>query len=319
MTMQELIRQQRRELKNSESLLFRQIILRYRGLWDWLRVRLAELDSQMTGTSIPVSIQLEQIRLRQFRNELRSQLAAVSGELLPIITENRFELAALGITHADALVQNGVAAARIEANLNRVPIEAIQSLILAFDERAPIRSLLDNINEAGADRVLKVLEEALVRGSSPRKSATAVRNALKTTRSRALLIARTETLRAYRASSMMNFEANRDLLRGWRWVASLSSRTCPSCIALHGTVHPLDEEFGEHPAGRCSPAPVVIGDDREWETGSDWFSKLPVADQRQILGQKGFDQYQSGIPLSSWIHESVDDRWGLTRRSKTPN
>jgi SPP1 gp7 family putative phage head morphogenesis protein len=79
--------------------------------------------------------------------------------------------------------------------------------------------------------------------------------------SRALNIARTETLDAQRAASAAYQLQHRDVLTGWVWTSKLDARTCPSCWAMHGTVHPLVEPGPhDHQQVRCARTPVT----RSW-------------------------------------------------------
>lgn len=75
---------------------------------------------------------------------------------------------------------------------------------------------------------------------------------------RAIVIARTEQLDAYRTASGYVHASNADVLDGWIWHASLGTRCCPSCWGLHGTVHPLDEPGPlDHQQGRCTRLPKL--------------------------------------------------------------
>jgi len=136
---------------------------------------------------------------------------------------------------------------------------------------------------------------------------------------RALTIARTEMIDASRAASFTQDQANTDVLAGWRWQATLSVRTCPSCLAMHGTVHPIDEPGPwDHQNGRCARVPVT----KSWrDLGFDlddpedalpdaraWFDDLPQKDQVKIMGPERLDLLTSG--RVSW-----DD---LTTRRETP-
>lgn len=75
---------------------------------------------------------------------------------------------------------------------------------------------------------------------------------------RALNIARTETLDAQRAAAAAYQQQHRDVLSGWMWTCKLDARSCPSCWARHGTVHPLTEPGpNDHQQGRCARTPVT--------------------------------------------------------------
>jgi hypothetical protein len=105
---------------------------------------------------------------------------------------------------------------------------------------------------------------------------------------RALVISRTETLDAHRAAAKASQDEQAEVLAGWIWLCHLSPRTCPSCLAKHGTFHELDEPGPEdHPQGRCSRMPKV----KSWaelgfasrsrptrsSTHATWFDALPEA------------------------------------------
>jgi SPP1 gp7 family putative phage head morphogenesis protein len=112
----------------------------------------------------------------------------------------------------------------------------------------------------------EAMKRALIRGvvigENPRDTA---RQMLKTVEgtfngglNRAVVIARTEVLDAYRAASRYSHAANADVLEGWRWQASLDRRCCPSCWGKHGTLYgPGDPGPLDHHQGRCSRMPEV--------------------------------------------------------------
>lgn len=122
---------------------------------------------------------------------------------------------------------------------------------------------------------------------------------------RALVIARTETLDAHRAGSLAAAKQNTDLLTGWVWSASLDARTCPSCLANHGTEHP-PEEFGpiDHHCGRCARIDKTkswrdLGFDIDepadtFPNARDWFDNLTDDTQRTIMGPERLELLKSG-------------------------
>jgi SPP1 gp7 family putative phage head morphogenesis protein len=164
-----------------------------------------------------------------------------------------------------------------------------------------------------SDQAMEVMRRELVRGVaeglSPRETA---RQMLKRTEgafngglSRALNIARTEVLDAYRTASAQAHAANADVLQGWVWSSTLDKRTCPSCWSKHGTVHPLDEPGPQdHQSGRCARIPKL----RSWkDLGIDLdeppdtlpdakakFAALSQADQLAIMGPARLELLKSG-------------------------
>lgn len=122
---------------------------------------------------------------------------------------------------------------------------------------------------------------------------------------RALNIARTELLGAYREAAMVGQLANADVLRGWLWQSALTPRTCGSCWSMHGTEHPLDEPGpDDHQSGRCSRTPLT----KSWKdlginipeppslipNAQATFAALPQADQLRIMGPTRLDLLNRG-------------------------
>lgn len=132
---------------------------------------------------------------------------------------------------------------------------------------------------------------------------------------RALNIARTETLDAYRQAAAAYQQQHRDVLAGWAWTAKLDSRTCPSCWAKHGSLHPLDEPGPhDHHQGRCARTPVT----KSWaELGiampeppsavpdaEKRFWQLPRAEQLAIMGPARLQALEQGT--LGWDQLSVN-------------
>ncbi|WP_433329991.1 hypothetical protein [Spirillospora sp. CA-294931] len=122
---------------------------------------------------------------------------------------------------------------------------------------------------------------------------------------RTLTIARTQVMDAHRAAAQAAQDEAADVLAGWVWVSRLTTETCPSCWAMHGTIHPLTEPGPlDHPSGRCDRIPVV----KPWadlgipgpEPASNLadaraaFDSLPRQQQLQIMGPGRLDLLTTG-------------------------
>lgn len=203
----------------------------------------------------------------------------------------------------------------------RLATGAIERVTAATQPAGAITQLLAGLAPAAADSVSDALVSGIALGRNPRQIARDIRDALGGNLTRALTIARTETLRAYREASRAEYNANADVLDGWVWVADLSPRTCSACWAQHGSEHPLDEIMATHPNCRCTMAPLTkpwselgFGDTPDSvriTPGRDEFKKLPAADKRRILGDQTYAAWRGRqIILDDVVVRKDSPVWG---------
>lgn len=84
-------------------------------------------------------------------------------------------------------------------------------------------------------------------------------------KTRAVLIARTETAAAYSKGSLLAYQES-GVVAQVEWLATLDDLTSPECAALHGTRAELGKAFRDgtlhpprHPRCRCTLVPVLSG------------------------------------------------------------
>lgn len=165
------------------------------------------------------------------------------------------------------------------------------------------------LSREATDAMHRELVRGVAVGSSPREAARLmvanVEGGFNGGLARAVNIARTEVLDAMRVTSQYAHQANADVLGGWIWLCTLSNRTCPSCLAKNGTVHPLSESGPlDHQSGRCTRMPKTktwadlgINIPEPPDTLPDaraWFAAQPADVQRQIMGPGRLDLLNSG-------------------------
>lgn len=157
--------------------------------------------------------------------------------------------------------------------------------------------------------MLDELTRSIPEGLSPRESAARMlagaERGFNGGLPRALTIARTEILDAYREAAYQQHQANLDVLAGWVWTAELDPDTCPACVAMHGSEHPNSEHGPDgHQNCRCARTPKT----RSWEDlgfdvdepddlivpGDEWFAAQPEATQLSIMGPARLDALRSG-------------------------
>lgn len=189
-----------------------------------------------------------------------------------------------------------------------------------------ITSLTKPLSNQAYDAVRRELIRGAAAGSNPRETA---RRIIARTEGhfngglqRAITISSTETLDAHRAAARLGEAQHTDVLQDWTWLAELTSRTCPSCIGMHGTRHPLDEDGpNDHPRGRCARLvntkpwselgfPNLVEPPSLVPDAQAFFDGLPVADQKVILGPAGYDAWSSGkFPIDKWAKKQANDGW----------
>lgn len=126
-----------------------------------------------------------------------------------------------------------------------------------------ITALTRPLSAQATEAMRRALIRGIAVGSNPRDAArdmvVRVQGQFEGGLNRATVIARTETLDAYRRASQLVDQQNAQVLQGWTWLATLDGRTCPSCWAQHGTTHTLDQPGPlDHQQGRCARIPTLL-------------------------------------------------------------
>lgn len=185
--------------------------------------------------------------------------------------------------------------------------------------------------------VRRELVRGVAAGSNPR--ATARRMVARAERgfngglSRALNIARTETLDAHRAGALLSRQQNADVLAGWSWHCELTERSCPACISMDGQVFPPGTSGPDgHQSCRCTGVPITkpwseLGFEGMQEPESvlvparDRFEQMPAATQREILGKGRYDAWRRGdYPPDAWAVRRSNSGWrDSVQVSKVPS
>lgn len=195
----------------------------------------------------------------------------------------------------------------ITAALGRVDARQVAAIVERTTDRVtalsrPIPAYVDTV-------IRSVLVRGVTVGDNPRRAAQVMLDRIgggfDLGRTRALVIARTEMLDAHRAAAFEFDRKNRTVLDGWEWIATLDTRTCIGCLAMHGQTFPRTSPgpLG-HQQCRCTRLPKT----KSWaDLGIDidepddllpdaraWFDALPEADQLAIAGRARLDAYRAG-------------------------
>lgn len=272
-------------------------------------------------------------KLRRYR-ELLKDTAAQMDKYAAIIEDEVWREAPgavyIGLEQAEAMVQaafSGLAPeaqAQIMGTFQRLPAEAVEAMVGAMRADSPLARLLATFGAEAAQGIGDALITNLIAGKNPRTVAARLANEWGMPLTRALTIARTEQLRAHRMATMASYRANSHIVKGWIWMATEDTRTCCSCLNMHGTKHGLDETLDDHVNGRCCASPVPVSFAELGLEGMDeipppvsegdgerWFSGQPESAQRAMMGPGKYEAWREGRFTFSQLSKAVySDEWG---------
>lgn len=120
-------------------------------------------------------------------------------------------------------------------------------------------------------RISRALTDGLVQGQNPRQIARDLAEQVDLGAKRALVIARTEMIRAHAEGALTAFEnlGVEEVGVMVEWSTSGLPNVCERCEDLEGVVLTIDEMRGMiplHPNCACSPIPANVGESREGQT-----------------------------------------------------
>jgi hypothetical protein len=282
---------------------------RMQGSMDALGLELAEAGTLTRGQVARLA------RYRDLLEQVADELARYTA--FAGVEMDAAARAAIGLaqTHARGLAQS---AAGVSLNWNRLPTDAIESLLGFLDPRGPLYARLGGLGPFVADKVSAKILDSVALGLNPRQWAGLLRDSLGIGLTDSLRMARTVQLYSYREATRANYIANDDVVTGWVWYAELDGDVCMSCVAEHGTLHPNSETLNDHHNGRCAMLPAVDGANPVTQGGQAWFDGLDPAQQRAMMGAGRYEAYTAGkFDFAAQSTTRNDDVYGDMRVEAT--
>lgn len=258
-------------------------------------------------------------RITRLREQATVELTRYAAQAQQIIDEQVDTTRREAVEGAARMV-GAVTPPGITASTTTLNVAAINQAVANLSPRGPLARLFATFGADGAADLQRALITGLATGAGPEVVGRQMRQVLARQPVRAVTIARTEIMRAHREAARQTFR-NEPTVRAWVWVAGLGSRTCASCWAQHGTIHPLDEVMATHPRCRCVMAPVTVpwselgypglAEPDPVPAGPDLFARQPESVQRMVLGPSKFAAYQRGeVGLEDFVATRTSLTWG---------
>lgn len=195
-------------------------------------------------------------------------------------------------------------------DLNAPSMEAVRAVVKNSPiEGATLKQWAEQLGRQASDRVRRSLSVGIVQGEAPAQLRRRVRDATRVSRKEATAIARTAANTVSNQARRQSLEANEDVIKAYRYVATLDDRTTVLCASLDGTVWTNKDDVRWPPLHvncRSQVVPVLKGwrelgldeDDLpastrasmdgqvpEHTTYEEWLRNQPEAVQREALGK----------------------------------
>lgn len=304
----------RADLLRGDEAMQRAMAQRWLGVEQALSAQLdaLTLELQRDGGRVTMG-QLQRNRryralMGQADDELRKYRRFVEGR----IVDRQQALLNAAISHSQAAVSAVATEAELLVQFNRLPVSAVENMVGLTGDGNPVRDILADASRDGPEGLTQELVDGIALGRNPVETARrALRLGLAISFTRMATIARTETLRVYRQTTLESYQRS-NVVVGYRRLAARDRRTCIGCLFADGRFYRLDQPFDEHPAGRCAMVPVLRSvPPVQFETGQEWFKRQPESTQRAMLGPSRLDLWQRGeVSLDDLVTRRWDDTWG---------
>lgn len=321
-----------RRLRDRDEVLEAMLVRDWRGVEQRALADLAALQETMdaaraAGKPVNQAWLYRQARLQAVLGNVAEQVEAYGGRAADLTEQGQAWAHRQG--QADAVALTGQAAGLSADMVRTVPANVATAAGFLADG-SPLVDLFKGMGVDAATTARAVLTQAVALGWGADRTAREFRDGLALAQHRATTIARTELHRVYRTTTRDTYQANADVVTGWTWRAHLDSRTCTGCMAMDGTVHPVDEVLDGHPRCRCAMVPLtpswadlgITGVDDlpspVQRRGDDLLRSMSPADLRRALGPSRAALYRAGqIDLQDMVVRTHDPRWGSMRREAT--
>ena len=317
----------RQALLALESQQTRAVIAAYRPVQNNIDRNVMRILTQAQSENLSRAQVMRLRRMSQLRAQIIVDVARYQGVAGAAIIQGQSSAVALAQGAAYETMAAGLPPgvtpqmmANVGLEWNKLPSDAFANFVGISRDGAPIGNLLAPLGADTANAITETIGEGIAMGRSPRDTAVRVTNASGMALTRSLTVARTETNRAYREASRLQYAANPNLVKGYQRNSAKDDRVCIACLILDGELYENDEPLDAHINCRCAIVPVTVTYEDlgldvpmppEPENGKDWFSKQDEATQSSIMGSKRFDAWKSGsIGFNDMVQVTDNPVWG---------
>ncbi len=308
-----LFLKQQKDLSKQESAVVKRLINTYGTLYKKLLPRIKNIELLLKANPDITAAQLKRSQeYRELIDNIESEVSDFSTYTKVELNTANVAVAALVVSHLKDFFQlSGLKGSVLST-------DAISLLTDKLAAGGKLAGRIDLWAPNASEKVGKAIIEGVKLGRNPVKIAQDIRKAFGVGLSDAIRTTRTVQLWAYREATRANYILNSNIVKGWIWLAALDDRTCTSCMAMHGTIHGLEESLDDHYNGRCAMLPLLDGVDYGIPDAEEWFNALADTQKIKQMGAGRYRAYSEGRFKFSQLSKVVDDPIYNTMRVETP-
>lgn len=275
---------------------------------EFLAMKAAQMKAD--GQTVNQAILLREERMQRLLWQVRSETGKYATWAEELISKYQGIFAEQGLEFAAAGILAGLNEYGMSIGFGRLNVDAIEAMIGFAGDGSPLEKYLREIHGKATDGILDKLVEGVAQGLNPQKIAANMADGFAGGLQQAMNTARTETLRAYRTATLMQYDAS-GLVVGYKRVSARDADVCAGCLFTDGQFYDDLSAFDEHNQGRCTLVPVLKDlPEPTWESSEDWFAGQPESVQAQILGGGRFEAWKNGTPLEAMVKRVDHPIWG---------
>lgn len=303
-----------KQLERSGSAAAKRLIAQYAAALARLQRQAERLEEQLREADGATLAQLYRLdRYQTLIDQVADEMNRLGSRLAQVTHAAAVDAASVGAT-------SGINAGRLSANgsrgdafmlLDRATVERASSFV---NPQSPLyRRLVRDYGRAWAEVLAQQYVSGVAQGWNPRRiKALLLRTLTTAVPAHIETTIRTAQIWTYHTTQQAVWQAS-GVVDYWTWHAALGQpRTCASCIAKHGSKHPVTEVLRDHHNGRCAQIPHVAGTpDRDIPSGESVFAAYSQQQQMALASAAGWlpqwRAWQAGAIKFSDLSRAHDD------------
>ena len=310
-----VVRQQREDIDRAELEMLRQLTEAWTPTLRWLEKRIRDITAIITeaheaGQGVSISYIYARDRYRTMMEEAKQAVEQYNRAAYGIISGAEADAVDIGVHNAEELVNIAEPANPMWTRINKREVRIMTGML---SENSPLAELLSKSWPEMEQGIKNALLAGIGTGQGVDWIAREMMKAVEIAPERAMLIARTEVIRAYRQANLETMRSSR-AVTGYRRLC-YAPTACFACLMMDGEYYDKMEDFSDHPNGKCTAVPVTRhydpADESDWQKGKDWFMAQTEQTQRSILGPGHYELWKNnGVDPRGMVYIKQNDLWG---------